>query len=161
MKLRISVATLVTTLAACSASISPRQIAERRGVTRPDSIDALIAEALAAKGEYKEVGDMAYAFTGSNTAVETLSRMPIALSRLVECMGWDLRARATYDGHRLLAGVICYQGILHSGYFQQRNQRHWPNGVPGSAFVNYTNPSLQELRTARDGWREQLLRDPP
>jgi hypothetical protein len=161
MKLRALVAALVTTLAACSASFSPRQIAERRGETRPDSIDALIAEALAAKGEYKELGDMAYGFTGSYAAIEALSRMSIALPRLVECMGWDLRARATYDGHPLLAGVVCFQGIVHSRYFQQRNQRDWPDGFADSAFVDYTNPSLQELRKAQQGWREQLLRDPP
>jgi hypothetical protein len=160
MKLEALVAALVTTLVACSASFTPRQIAERRGVALPDSIDVLIAEALAAKGEYREFGDMAYGFTGDETAIEALSRMPMALPRLVECMGWDLRAQARYDGHPLLAGVVCFQGIVHSRYFQERNQRDWPNGFIDSAFVDYRDPSLRELRRAQRRWREQLLRDP-
>jgi hypothetical protein len=161
MKLPILPAALVTALAACSASFTPRQIAERRGVTRPDSMDTLIAEALTAKGEYREFGDMAYGFTGDEAAIEALSRMPMALPRLVECMGWNLRAEARYDGHPLLAGVVCFQGIVHSRYFQKRNQRNWPDGFIDSAFVDYTNPSLLELRRAQRGWREQLMRDPP
>jgi hypothetical protein len=162
MKLKASLLTaLAGTVAACSASINARQVAQLRGAARPDSIDVLIAHALASKGEFREMGDMAYGFTGSYAAIEALSRMPTALPRLVDCMGWDLRARATYDGRQLLAGVVCFQGIVHSQYFQRRNQHGWPNGFSDSAFVDYTDPSLHELRTAQRGWREQLLRDPP
>src|SRR2546429_31117 len=142
MKLRTLLSALIGTSLACSASLNARQVAQLRGATRPDSIDALIADALAAKGEFREVGDMAYGFTGSYSAIDALSRMPTALPRLVECMGWDLRARATYDGHQLLAGVVCFQGIVHSRYFQRRNQHDWPDGFSDSAFVDYTDPSL-------------------
>lgn len=161
MKLRVVGTAVVATLAGCSASFSPSQVAELRGVTRPDPIDALIAQALAAKGEYREVGDMAYGFTGDEAAIKALSEIPTALPRLVECMGWDVRARAKYRGDALLVGVVCFQGIVYSRYFQQRNQRDWPNGFIDSAFVDYANPSLQELRAAQRAWRQQLLRDPP
>ena len=105
---------------------------------------------------------MAYGFTGSYGALGALSQMPRALPRLVECMGRDLRSKATYDGHPLLAGAVCFQGIVYSRYFQQRNQRDWPPGFADSAFVDYTSPSLKDLRAAQRLWREQQLqRDPP
>jgi hypothetical protein len=161
LKQQLLTAFASVSLVACSASLNARQIAQLRGATRPDSIDALIAHALAAKGEFREVGDMAYGFTGNNSAIDSLSRMPGALPSLVDCLGWDLRARATYEGHQLLAGVVCFQGIIESEYFQRRNAHDWPDGFADVAFIDFRDPSLQKLRRAQQGWREQLRRQPP
>ena len=161
MALRIFLLAGVALALGCAASFGSRQIAEMRGSAQPDSIDVLIARALSAKGEYREVGDMAYGFLGDNGPIEALSRIPAAIPRLVECMGWDLKSHSTFEGQPLFAGVVCFQGIVHSDYFQKRNLRGWPGGFEDAAFINYDAPSLEELRKAQRRWREQLLRDPP
>jgi hypothetical protein len=61
---------------ACASALTANQVAQLRGGVRPDSIDVLIAQAVADTGEYREVGDMAYGFTGSYRALNALSQRP-------------------------------------------------------------------------------------
>jgi hypothetical protein len=127
-----------------------------RGAASPDQIDSLIAEALTVEGQYYGDDDD-YGFTGSEKAVQALRSMPNALPRLVECLGWDKRARATYNGARVLAGVVCYQGMAGSARVQKLNERGLVSGVK---YVDYRNPPLQDLRESQAQWRKVLREHP-
>jgi hypothetical protein len=128
------------------------QVASWRGSTKPDSLDEQLAKALSTPGEFLEGSDMVFAYSADST-LEPLAR-PAALPRLVDCMGRDQRAAATWQRARVLVGVVCFQAILRSDYFQSHD-------FPDSSWVAYQNPPLSELREAQAWWRRQLRRQPP
>ncbi|MFL5557033.1 MAG: hypothetical protein ACJ794_00240 [Gemmatimonadaceae bacterium] len=133
--------------------VTPALVAQWRGASEPDRIDVLISSALSARGEYS--GDDLYQFSGNESAIKTLRTLPEAFPRLVECLGWDKRARATYEGSPVLVGVVCYQGMAGSVYRQRlRNESLPPTGL----WVDFKNPSIAELRKTQALWQEILQR---
>jgi hypothetical protein len=128
----------------------------RNGPAVPDKLDTLIASALSANGSY-DGNDEEYYFSGAEDAVVELRKIPDAIPRLVECLGWDKRAAATYNQTTLLVGVVCYQAILGSAYNNKLNDH---DAFPKAGLINYTNPSLEEVRRAQAVWRKVLVSNP-
>jgi len=156
----VSTSTPVTTAPAAILDLPttvPGQVAKWRGSSVPDKIDSLLAAAFSAKGEY--TGDEEeYAFSGSESAVEALRKIPDAIPRLVECLGWDERAAAEFNGSKVLVGVVCYQAILGSEYNNKLNNE---SAFPVAAQVEYSNPSIDVVRKAQSEWRKVLTTHPP
>ena len=122
----------------------------------PDKLDRLVASTLSAKGSY-DGNEEEYYFSGNEDALVELRKIPDAIPRLVECLGWDKRAAATYNQTTLLVGVVCYQGILGSAYNNKLNDQ---DAFPKAGQINYTNPSLEEVRRAQAEWRKVLVSHP-
>jgi len=139
------------------------EIAQWRGASQPDSIDALLARVLATDGEFFE-GDTdvpSYSFTLRNdSAFKRLSQWPGALPRLVECLAKDRHAAAKWGGSRVLVGAVCGQALIISPYAERRSRLNtWPRGFQESSWTDYRS-TIEKLRAAQKVWRRQLSNDP-
>ena len=161
MKLtRICILSLVA-VAACATTITSRDLAALRGSERVDSLDVQLAAALRTPGQFFEAGDNAFALTSDST-LHRLSADRGAVPRLVECLGWDRRAAATWQGYPVFVGVVCFHALMATQYFDKLNVGFdWPQALQDSGWISYRTESLSKLRAARDWWREQLRRVPP
>jgi hypothetical protein len=135
-------------------------VARWRGASSPDGIDSLIAVAVSSEGQFEGDSEQ-YNFTGDGQSMVTLSKLPAAIPRLVECLGWDQRAAAKWMGSRLLVGVICQEALAGTAYAAELGAA-W---VARSAamprnyeqlWVGYRNPPITKLRSAQAEWRSLL-----
>ncbi|MDP9206856.1 MAG: hypothetical protein M3P12_15635 [Gemmatimonadota bacterium] len=138
--------------------IAATEVAHWRGSAIVDQIDTLIAAALNTKGEFTGDSEM-YEFSGSENSFEKLSKLPSAVPRLVDCLGWDQRAAATFKGARVLVGVICDQVLIRNPNIQERLTTLGPNGYPNPG-IDYRNPSINQMRKGQLEWRKLLLNQP-
>lgn len=140
------------------SEVAATEIALWRGSAIPDEIDTLMTAALNTEGAFTGDSEM-YEFSGSEKAFEELGKLSLAVPRLVDCLGWDHRAAATYRGARLLVGVICDQALIRNPKIQKLLTTRGPNGYP-NVWVDYRNPSINEARKGQSEWRKLLLNQP-
>lgn len=133
-------------------------VARWRGSTIPDHIDSLMATAFSTEGAFTGDDEM-YDFSGNKTRFEELGNVSLAVPRLVDCLGWDQRAAATYRGARLLVGVICDQALIRNPKIQKLLTTLGPGGYPDVS-LDYRNPAIAEVRNAQLKWRKLLLNQP-
>lgn len=138
--------------------ISVVQVAKLHGSAVPDRIDTLMTAALNTRGAFTGDNEM-YEFSGSKKAFEDLGKVSSAVPRLVDCIGWDQRAASTYQGARVLAGVVCDEALIRNPTIQKLLMIRGPNGYP-DVWVDFRNPPLAEVRKAQERWR-QLLQNRP
>jgi hypothetical protein len=138
--------------------ISVRQVAEWRGSAVTDQIDTLMAAAFNTQGAFTGDNEM-YEFSGSKKAFEDLSKISSALPRLVDCLGWDQRAAATYQSTRVLVAVVCHQALIRNPAMKKLITTRGPNGYP-DVWVDFRNPPLADVRKAQSVWRQLLSNQP-
>lgn len=138
--------------------ISAVRVAGWRGSATPDQIDTLMTAALNTRGAFTGDNEM-YEFSGSTKAFADLSKISLAVPRLVDCLGWDQRAASTYQGTRVLVGVVCNQVLIRNPEMQKLITTRGPNGYP-DVWVDFRNPPLADVRKAQLVWRELLSNQP-
>jgi hypothetical protein len=117
-----------------------------------DSTVTLMTAALNTQGTF--TGDKeAYEFSGSKEAFEDLSKISSALPPLVDCLGWDQMAAATYKGTRVLVGVVCYQVLIRNQLVKKLISARGPNGSR-EVWVDFRNPAIADVRKAQAVWRQ-------
>jgi hypothetical protein len=134
---------------------TPEEVAHSRGGQVPDRIDSLIAKVVGMDAEFGE-GDSDppnFYFSGRNdTAFIRLAVIPAAVPRLVDCLAWDRRSRTTWHGAPVLVGAVCGHVLIATPYVQKRNH--------SDPWIDYRDPTIDELRAAQRLWLSQLRRDP-
>jgi hypothetical protein len=161
MKFKVAYILGVVVAASCARTISSSDVAAWRGSTRTDSLDRLLAIAFRTPGRFFEAGDNAFALSSDST-LRSISVDPTAVPRLVECLGWNKRAAATWMGYPVFVGVVCFHALMSTAYFEKLNVGFdWPQALQDSGWVSYRTDDLAHLRAAREWWRSQLRRVPP
>jgi hypothetical protein len=141
-----------------NGEIAALRVAEWRGSATPDQIDTLITAALNTRGAFTGDNEM-YEFSGSKKAFADASKISLAVPRLVDCLGWDQRAASTYQGNRVLVGVVCHQVLIGNPEMQKLITTRGPNGYP-EVWVDFRNPPLADVRKAQSVWRQLLSNQP-
>jgi hypothetical protein len=139
------------------------EVASFRAGNVPDLIDSLVAGILALDAEFAESrSGAAFLFTGeNNSSFQRLTRIPEAIPRLVECLGWDRRSATTWHGTHVLVGAVCGHALAATPYVESRQQTtRLPIGLYDSGWGDYRNPPIEKLRAVQKAWRVQLIADP-
>ncbi|HEY9225880.1 MAG TPA: hypothetical protein VIP11_04490 [Gemmatimonadaceae bacterium] len=137
-RILLPIVTSATLLANCTTG-SANQRASSQG-PKLDSLRGWLGAALATPGEFVEAGDNAFAFT-ADSALSRLSETPNALPLLVECLGSDRLAAATWAGTRVRAGVVCFHALIGSDYFRTHNRNDdWSRSFVDSGWVDFSCP---------------------
>lgn len=137
------------------SELTETEMARLHGSATPDEIDTLMAAALNTKGAFTGDKEM-YEFSGGEKTFEKMGKIPSAVPRLVDCLGWDRRAAATYQGVKVLVGVICSQALIRNPKIRNLLTTLGPNGYP-VVWVDYRNPSISEARKGQLEWRKLLV----
>lgn len=174
MRIQAALAVLLT---ACSATsqrrpsgsespapspISPVDVAIARNSTAADQLDSLLASVLSLDARFVEIGE-GFQYTGeTDSSFQRLVRNPLSVRRLVDCLGWDRRSAATYEGAPVLVGTVCELALAATPYVESR---YYPDRLSPdiwmSGWIDYRNPPIEKLRSAQKAWTRQLRRDPP
>jgi hypothetical protein len=143
---------------------TPEEVAHSRGDQSPDQIDSLIAKVVGLDAEFAESDSHPhpFMFSGQNdSAFKRLAVIPAAVRRLVSCLGWNRRSRATWHGAPVLVGAVCGHVLRATPYIQTRNYPdRWPRGFRESAWADYRDPSIDNLRAVQTLWLKQVQCDP-
>jgi len=134
--------------------VTSAEIATWRSSSIPDRVDSLMAAAFNTEGAFTSDSEM-YEFSGSEKAINDLGNSPNAVPRLLDCLGWDQRAAATYQGARLLVGVICDQALMRNPKIKKLLTTPGPGGYPKIG-LDVRNPSIGEVRAGQLAWRSLL-----
>jgi hypothetical protein len=142
----------------------PAEVARSRGSDVSDRIDSLVANVLGLGGEFLELETgPAFIFTAeTDSAFQRLARIPEAVPRLVDCLGWDRLSRATWRGTLVLVGTVCGDVLAATPYAQHRvHPYRLSPSLLEAGWGDYRNPPLDKLRAVQRAWRRELLHDPP
>ena len=146
---------------AIASEPTPLDVAAARGSNYADQIDSLLASVLVLDSKFVEGGE-GFQFIGeSDKAFQRLARIPESVPRLVECLGWDQLSHSSWQGTRVLVGVVCGHVLIATPYVESRFYpfRLSPE-LYKSGWGDYHNPSIEKLRIVQKAWRVQLIHDP-
>lgn len=114
-----------------------------------------MADAFNAEGDFN-ADDTYYEFTGDTLKIKRLGEEPGVVPRLVNCLGWDKRSNARWQGSRLLVGVICGQALMITPYARELKSEH---AYPAT-WIDFRNPTIEQARESQTKWQETLASHP-
>jgi hypothetical protein len=158
MRRVLPITVLVCAAVACSRASSTVGSPSASETATDAHLEALVGALDTVQGEFRDLADLTFAFISETRILEAIAAYnQRAVPRLVECLGDTKLARATAEHvGRIRVGVLCYEALVYTDYFQARNSaQRWPEGFIDSTFFNF-NADPAELRRAQRAWRAYL-----
>ena len=149
----------VLLLGGCAGS-RPAGDALRPAAERQAELRRLIAALDTVQGEFREVGDMAWALVGGSNPLAAIAKADTAaVPLLAACIADTTVSRvrvAERSATPVRVGVLCLEAMIYTDWYQERNSSdRWPKGFRDSTALFYDATPAQLQRVHRL-WQQYL-----